>query len=627
MGDGLGAGQRRVLDRVCALVVPGSADIRPAEYIRARLAGMSAAEEDALHAAIGLLAGVSDERGLAALTDGAAFELVRRLGIEAYYGDFAPPGHTGPTGHDAIGFDTPQTRQLHKDWSFLGEPAPAPSEWDEWDRPDTPAEAEVVVVGSGAGGGVIAAALAERGLDVLLLEAGGFHPAAGHTRFELRARHELWWPIQPATAEEDDRDPVALISGRCVGGSTVTNTKVAMRASASDLDRFHAETGLCGDSGAPFGPVDLAPWYDELEDRLGVRERPDWTPSVHRVNAGFTALGAPLAPVRSYTDHNCSRCGSCLQGCPTNAGRSTLNTFLTPVLRTGKLAMRTRREVTRVRIERGGGRPRVSGVDHRHAGGRTGTVRARLVVLAAGALRTPQILLRSNDFTELGTPSTRLAGQTLGLHPARLVYGLFDEPQDCHRAYPITAHCLARQDEGIVIEATTIQDPVSFAESLVDEDNRPLWGRSLTDTAGAYRHWAGLLVMATDENTGQLDLTTSEDIAVRKRFSASERGRLAEGARFADAALRAAGARRLVHSGLSTTHMQGSVRMGEDPARSVVDGHGQAHDVDGLYVGDGSLLPAVLSVNPSLTIMALAARVADRIAARVRGMATEGGTR
>jgi choline dehydrogenase-like flavoprotein len=133
--------------------------------------------------------------------------------------------------------------------------------------------------------------------------------------------------------------------------------------------------------------------------------------------------------------------------------------------------------------------------------------------------------------------------------------------------------------------------------------------------------------MATDENTGQLDLTTSEDIAVRKRFSASERGRLAEGARFADAALRAAGARRIVHSGLSTTHMQGSVRMGEDPARSVVDGHGQAHDVDGLYVGDGSLLPAVLSVNPSLTIMALAARVADRIAARVRGLATEGGTR
>jgi choline dehydrogenase-like flavoprotein len=258
----------------------------------------------------------------------------------------------------------------------------------------------------------------------------------------------------------------------------------------------------------------------------------------------------------------------------------------------------------------------VTGVEYTDADGRTGTIPARVVVLAAGTLNTPQILLRSNEFVELDTPSTRLVGRTLGLHPARLVYGRFDEPQDCHQVYPITAHCLDHQrdeDGGFVVEGTTIQEPVSFAESLVDERNRPMWGERLAEAARSYRYWSGLLVMATDENTGVVELNASEEIVVTKRFSATESDRLTRGLAFAGSALRAAGAREVVWSGLSTTHMQGSVRMGSDPARSVVNAQGRTHDVAGLYVGDGSLIPASLSVNPSLTIMALAASVADAV--------------
>jgi choline dehydrogenase-like flavoprotein len=538
---------------------------------------------------------------------------MRRLAIEAYYGDFAP---RGPGGHEHIGFTTPQTRGLRKDWSFLGEPAPAASPWDGVVA-EGPDEAEVLVVGSGAGGGVIAAELAGRGVDVLLVEAGALHPAESHSRFELLARHRLWWPTRMVSTKDES---VAMLAGRCVGGSTVINTKVALRAPDFDVAKFWERTGLRGEDGDAFRPADLEPFYQQVEDRLGVRERADWTPSVPRVARGFEVLGAALRPVRSYTDHNCSRCGSCLQGCATNAGKSTLNTFLAPMFGAG-LRLRTRHTVEEILVDTRGPRPKVTGVRYTAADGRSGTLRAPVVVLAAGSLNTPQILLRSTAFTALRTTSAKLVGQTLGLHPARLVYGLFDEPQDCHVSYPITAHSLDHQrdeDGGFVVEGTTIQDPVSFAESLLDgERHQPLWGRRLADAVRRYRNWAGLLVMTTDENTARIELDARDEIVVTKRFSADETRRMAEALAFTGAVLRAAGARRVIWTGLSTTHMQGSAPMGDDPARSVVDAHGCAHDVDGLYLGDGSLVPASLSVNPSLTIMALAAKVAGHIAAEL----------
>ncbi len=614
----LGPGQTTVVNRVCELLVPGSSAVRPHEYLAATLPSLSPAQENEVHAAIGLMADVTGETALAGVAGSAAFDRLRRLAIEAFYGDFAPEGHSGPTGHERIGFAPPQASRLRKDWSFLAEPVPARGPWDACDA-SGPDGADVLVIGSGAGG-VIAAELADRGIDVMLVEAGGFEPAAGYMRFELAARHRLWWPTRLASTgstSDEAGAPIALLAGRCVGGSTVINTKVAMRAPAADIEKFHATTGLLGDRGHPFGVEDLEPFYDRISHRLGVRERSDWSGSVRRVEQGFTALGASLKPVRSYTDHNCSRCGSCLQGCPTNAGKSTLNTFLTPALGTGSLRLRTRHTIQRVMVDRTGRRPRVTGVRYQCDDGGEGVLRAPVVVLAAGSLNTPQILLRSEEIAGLDTPSTRRIGRTLGLHPARLVYGLFDEPQDCHRVYPITAHCLDHQADaegGFVVEATTIQDPVSFAESLVDEHDRPLWGARLAEAVDRYRYWAGLLVMATDENTATIHLGTNEDVVVHKRFSTSERQRLGDALQFGVAVLRAAGAREVLWTGLSTTHMQGSAPMGDDPARSVVNSHGAAHDVDGLYVGDGSLVPASLSVNPSLTIMALAAKVAGHVA-------------
>jgi choline dehydrogenase-like flavoprotein len=467
---------------------------------------------------------------------------------------------------------------------------------------------DVVVVGSGAGGGVVAGELAERGRHVLLLELGPHRTAADFTRWEAKAAHDLWWPIRFALIDGGAGGAVGLIAGRCVGGSTTINTKVALRAHAKDLAKWHEASGLVGSLGTPFGASDLDPHYEQVEKRLGVRERADWSKSVRTVEPAFRALGSELEPVRSYTDGNCMSCGSCLQGCPTNAGKSTLNTYIHDAWAAGRLELRADARVERVVIEDGV----AAGVEYVDRDGTLKRVDAGAVVVAAGTLNTPQLLLRSGL---PDSPSSRLIGRNLGFHPARLVYGLFDEPQDAHMVYPITAHALGHQhdeDGGFVIEATTIQDPIGFATTVEDE-NGPLWGTALVETLRGFRCWIGLLVMVNDENNGSVRIDENGEESFDAPFTARERERIDSAFEFTREVLMAAGASSVRWTGLLTTHVQGTCRMGSDPERSVVDADGQSWDVKRLYVGDGSLVPRTLSVNPSLTIMALANRLADHL--------------
>ncbi len=155
------------------------------------------------------------------------------------------------------------------------------------------------MVGSGAGGGVVAGELAQRGRNVLLLEAGGHYTAADFTRFEAKANHTFWSPVRFA---DTGGPPVALLSASCVGGTTVDQHEgraARARAGRREVargDRPHERAG------EPFGAADLAPYYDRVEQRLGVRERNDWTKSVYTVKRGFDALGAD------------ARVGACVHG-------------------------------------------------------------------------------------------------------------------------------------------------------------------------------------------------------------------------------------------------------------------------------------------------------------------------
>lgn len=212
------------------------------------------------------------------------------------------------------------------------------------------------------------------------------------------------------------------------------------------------------------------------------------------------------------------------------------------------------------------------GVEYTDASGTPHTVGADVVVVAGGALRTPQILLRS------GVPNANV-GRHLGLHPAMFVFGRFAAPQDAHRVYPITAHCLDFQrdeDGGFVVEAITVQDPVGFASSLCDEDG-PLWGQPLVDAARDYRRWIGLLLMCNDDNHASVTLDDDGGEQVWTAFAPVELERRAQGVQF-------------------------------------------CHEVRRLFVGDSSVIPRTLSANPSYTIMALASRLAEHLDADPRGL-------
>ena len=142
---------------------------------------------------------------------------------------------------------------------------------------------------------------------------------------------------------------------------------------------------------------------------------------------------------------------------------------------------------------------------------------------------------------------------------------------------PITSHCadFAADDAGgFVVEAVTIQDPIGFAASLCDEDG-PMWGQPLVDAARQYRRWMGLLNMSNDDNNAPRRLDADGGERFTCDFQPAELERIQGALQFSRRVLEAAGARRILWSGLATTHMQGSCRMGSDPSNSVVDPHGR----------------------------------------------------
>jgi choline dehydrogenase-like flavoprotein len=474
------------------------------------------------------------------------------------------------------------------------------------------------VIGSGAGGGIVAARLAELGHEVILLEAGGHHRAESHNRFEVQALRNLWNPPRFATTGPHS-PPIVMVSGRGVGGSTLINTKVGVRAIEQDYAKWFEASGLLGEDGRPFGDQHLARWYQAVEERMRVRLRTDWTHSVRVVEKGFQKMGASLQPVTSYTDENCSRCGSCTLGCPSNAGSTTLNRYIHQALLTRRLEVRPNSTVSRIRTRHEGGTRKVSGVEYRDDSG-SHRLDADIIVLAAGSLVTPQ-LLQLSGLADLNTPSSALIGRTLGTHTARMVHGIFDEVMDAHVVYPLTAHCADFAEDsvgGFVVEATTLLDPIGLATNLVDEEMRPLCGAALTTVMARYRHMAGLFMMTNDSNVGCVDATDDLIGSFAVDMPAADHERLASAYQFCIDVLREAGAKETIATGYLTSHMQGSCRMGSDHERSVCDPDQQLWDVENLYLADGSVIPRTLTYNPSLTIMALAERLAAHLHRRLR---------
>jgi len=479
--------------------------------------------------------------------------------------------------------------------------------------------ADVCIVGSGAGGAVVARELVAKGLRVVILEEGGYFTQADFTGPPLDRVERMYRGGGTTVALGRPTIPVPL--GRCVGGTTVVNSGTCFRTPAAVLRAWETDEGLEGIDAAA-----MAPYFEEVEARIGVRAAP-WEllgRNAELFDQGVRALGLTGGPILRNIA-GCHGCGQCAFGCPSDAKQAMHLTYLPDACAAGaRLYARCR--VERVQIVKG----RVTGVEatllDRDADIRRGrlTVRAPHVVVAAGAIHTPGLLAAS------GVRHPAL-GRNLRIHPAVGVAGYFDEEVYAWRG-TLQSYLVdhLQESHGVMIEVTNPVPGVSAA-------TLPGVGPTLKEGLARFRHAASTGLFVSDTGEGRVRrLPRSREPLMTYALSRRDARALCEGIALVTEIFFAAGAR-AVHTGIAGVrelrhpreaavlrdggcgparlqptgfHPMGTVRMGRDPARAPTDGWGRVRGVDGLRVADASLFPTCVGVNPQVSIMAFATRIA-----------------
>jgi long-chain-alcohol oxidase len=614
----LTARERRALDAICETFAPGAVALGVADQVLELARLNPTVEERELRAVLSLFA----LRGFARLPRPrreavlrtwcdsrvpqrrAAFHAFRKGVLLAYYSHRetqARIGYPGPLGAPT----QPPSRRLAT-------------------TPAASTSCDVCVVGSGAGGAVAAAVLAGAGLDVVVLEAGPAATERDFTGDELDAYRRLYWG--GAAASTDDGG-IALLAGRCLGGTTVVNWTTSFRTPESVRDEW----------GGPFPTEEFSRSLDAVCERSGVNtdhNRPSSRDSI--MQRGLEALGWHVAQMPRNV-RGCDQdgiCGYCGFGCQLGAKQSTLVTWLDDAHAAGaRLVVDT--GATRVLTAHG----RATGVEARTRQGDSVTVRARAVVVAGGAIQTPALLLRSG----LQNPNV---GRHLRLHPVTGVSAIFDEEV---RPWTGTIQALYSDEHadldggyGLKYETGPIHPGVlvGFTPWRNARDHAEL----LADLPRA----SGVGLLLRDRGEGEVRVDRRGRLRVRYRLSEADACQLRTGIEGAARILEAAGALR-IHSAHARNlfyepgpgrrdrfladvdregfapgrcaffsfHHMGSARVGASPDTSACRWDGESWDVGGLYVLDGSAFPTASGVNPMLTIEAIAHMNASRLAARL----------
>jgi choline dehydrogenase-like flavoprotein len=509
----------------------------------------------------------------------------------------------------------------------------------------------LVIIGSGAAGGTIADVLTARGLPVVLLEAGRrIEPTEFH-QDDLKAFGQLSW-LDPrvssgswsATTLAPDR-PAWVV--KALGGTTLHWNGLAYRPQAHELRALSHYGAISGATLAdwPVSLAELTPFYARAEARLGVTGTPGipaHPPSAHYKllwngarRLGYSRISNAGMAINSEARDGrpaCQQMGFCNQGCLISAKWSTLVSDIPRAEATGRLDLRT--EATAVRIEHDE-RGHVAAVIFADASGALHRQAAHTVVVACNAVETARLLLLSESNRHLRglANGSGQVGRNYMRHIAALTYAALPEPVNMHRGIvtPGTVFDEARHDPsrgfsgGYLMEAAGMA-PVSLA-LLLDPAG---WGRDYAGFFERYDHLAGMLMNGEElpvaDNRVTLDPTVKDVRALPvARVHVDEHAESAAMlAHFNDrsaALYRAVGATDVRHGRpASATHNMGTARMGRDAATSVVDAGLQAHEVPGLYVCDGSVFPTSTSVNPTLTIVALALRLAEQLANQRRAL-------
>ncbi|HEX7361555.1 MAG TPA: GMC family oxidoreductase [Bryobacteraceae bacterium] len=500
---------------------------------------------------------------------------------------------------------------------------------------------DYVVVGLGAGGGVMLQRLAKAGFRVVGLDAGPFWDSERDWVSDEKGAHNLYWNDLRITG---GKDPLAFgenNSGKGVGGSTVHWAAFTPRFHPSDF-RVRSEDGLGFDW--PISYYDLKPYYELLERELPVAG-PAYFPwgdphgysygphplggvgnvlvkGCSKLGIGVCAGGPVAINSGSRGDRpHCIYRGYCIQACKVGAKASTLITHIPEALRYGA-EVRDWSMVFRISMR---DRRWTDGVFYYDREGREHFQRAKAVIVAGYSIETPRLLMNSACAGhERGIANSSDAlGRYLMAQAGNVVLGRFAEPIRMYKAPP--AHALSedfyetdpRRDfvRGFAIQ-TVGPLPIAFAKQMMKA--KGAWGWGMRRILMDYNHWAALGVLGEILPWADNRVTIAEDKdeygipVARSTFAMHENDKKLTkfGVQKVKEVLLAAGAEEVVEES-RYAHLVGAARMGNDPADSVVDRFGRTHDVNNLFISDGSVLPTQGSANPGLTIMSLSARTAD----------------
>jgi choline dehydrogenase-like flavoprotein len=514
---------------------------------------------------------------------------------------------------------------------------------DDMRRFDDTDEVDAVIVGAGAGGSTMLQRLARQGLRVVALDAGPFWNPETDWVSDEAGSHKLYWtePRQIGGA-----DPVPLgsnNSGRGVGGSMVHYAGYTPRFHPSDF-RTLSTDGVGADW--PIAYDELKPYYEHIEEELPV-SGDDWPwgdPHGYRYRpqpvggngeiflrgaraAGIEARVGPVAIVNGRFGNrpHCIYRGFCLQGCKVNAKASPLITHVPDALRHGA-EVRPDSMVTRIEIDERTGR--ATGV-HYVRDGRSRFQRARLVIVAGYSIETPRLLLNSassrfphgigNDFDQLG--------RYLMVQGAPQTAGRFDAEVRMFKAPPpeVSTEEFYETDpskpyrRGFSIQ-TVSPLPITWAEHVMAQGH---WGAEFRAYMTDYVHWAclGALCEFLPQPDNRVTLADEVDrngmpvahFAYSRCDNDEQLMRAAT--EVMERILKAAGADEVITINRNA-HLVGGARMAENERVGVVDRDCRSFAVPNLMITDGSVLPTQGSANPALTIMAIAARAADRLSER-----------